>query len=338
VEKMITLRFSARCKQCKQEIPSGSSAYWLGSGKGARHLHCPVPAEIDKPGAKNELPRFVTDFHTLRTDFNNALAGDLSSLKRDGNKARLRTMIDQEWTMSRDFSSVRSFFGCSVNEMKQWLSEGYAVEGLADVQPSLVPARPRRKLFFNEEGDELLIDLVYQGDDNPFMTVEKRPTKPGMRVDVHLDFNADFPARTIFAYERWIARMLHTLDENAIDVEVNVIMVNQGLIRGKDYEQSEISIRVKKAGEAADFSSWSSMFSPGGYRMLGFMSIIQAADYFGGTVTNGLGSAVSLDKWTVAYDDAENVLQIGQSDDSRTDFPEFEMTEKLRAVLAKVNG
>lgn len=327
MEKVITLRYQSKCSRCNRTIPAGDRAVWLGENKGVRHERCDarIEPELPKEAGKN-VDRFTLDYSRLREDFFRFLKNPADVYSTPGNAkgSDLRESWKGNWA------------GCSTLEMEEFLRTGYRVEGLEGVT-SLIPARPRRKIRYAEEGDELNIALALEGDDLPFMEWEKRVSKPGLSVEIHMVFDCYFPAKTIVQYQRWIARALQTLDESGVDMEVSIVNSLSGLFRDEYGVKTETLIRVRKAGEASDFANWSAMFSPGGYRMLGIMATGIHADTRGKRIGYGYGSVRDYGKWTVAYDPERNVIVFGNSTSDQT-FPEFDMTEKLQAVLGKVNG
>jgi hypothetical protein len=144
-------------------------------------------------------------------------------------------------------------------------------------------------------------------------------------------------ASTVNAYQRWIAQALQTLDENRVDMEVSLVV---NVVNGDNDQygvKHSTKIRVRESGQASDFSNWSPMFSPGGFRMLGIMAIGKHVAKRGGSVNPSYGQALDYGKWTVDYNETENLMVIGNSD-GREAFPEFEMTEKLRSLLTMLSG
>lgn len=328
MQKVITLRFQTKCKKCDETIPAGGRAVWLGHGKGAQHESCgKVREEIEAPKTEENAEVIVIDYAELRDSFLKFQTDPMAVYGNDFNREageHLRDSWKSDWA------------GCSIDEMNEWLQNGYHVQGLDGIT-SLIPAKPRRKLIYGEEGDELLIDLAWSGSDAPFVEWEKRVSKPGLSVEIYAVFSAYFPAKTIVAYQRWIARALQTLDESGVDMEVSIVNSLDRLYADKPNQKTVTKYRVRRAGEASDFSNWSAMFSPGGYRMLGIMGTGIHADRLNHRIPNGYGGVRDYGKWTVAYDEERNVIVIG-NDNRNVEFPELEMTDKLRDVLAKVSG
>lgn len=325
MQKLITLRFQAICKRCGETLPAGSRAIWLGSKQGVQHQTCkPKNQEIEKPKEQTDVDRMTFDYAQLRTDF--------SLIQRDPGKVYTRNVAAYRRDLERAWSD-RHFAGCTIQEMQNWIDNGYHVAGLEGIS-SLIPGKPRRKIRYSDEGDELLVDLAWSGSDEPFMEWEKRVSKPGLSVEIHSTFDSMFPASTIAAFQRWIARALQTLDENGVDMEVSIVeRISYPMIP----LETETLVRVRRAGEASDFSNWSAMFSPGGYRMLGILASGKHCDALGKTIPQGHGESRTYGAWTVAYDESTNRIVIGSNDGDYV-FPELEMTEKLTTILQRLNG
>jgi hypothetical protein len=333
MQKMIVLRYQSKCKKCSGTIAAGEKAIWLGKGAGVNHVTCLTrpqepPRPKDEPAAMKTL---TLDYGELTAAWK-AFKDEPMSVYRHPQNAVAGKSLSSGW------KGNGSWVGCTEAEMSEWISRGYRVEGLQGVS-SLAPGKPRRKLRFAEEGDELHLDLAWSGVDEPFSEWEKRISKPGLSVEIHMTFSSMFPAKVINAYQRWIARALQTLDENGVDMEVNIVNRVSGANTASYGEITNTLIRVRKPGEASDFANWSAMFSPGGYRMLGIMSTGIQVDREGGTVSTGYGRPMDYGAWEVAYDEERNVIVIGNHNDMFAgEFPEYEMTEKLIRVLSKVNG
>lgn len=328
MEKLVTLRYAANCKRCSKVIEAGERAYWLGSGSGVRHIACEnfKPAISAIKEERMPVDRHTVDYADIVKWYREVVSGgDPYSPKSKGEAERQREMFEDEWT------------GTNSAEMLDFIARGYHVPGLDGIT-ALIPARPRRRLKLAEEGDELLLDLVWDGSDTPFAEWEKRVAKPGLSVDVYMTFSSYVSSSVLTAYFRWVARALQTLDQAGIDMEVNV--VNRAMRIHDGGGLSESIVRVRKPGEAADFSNWSAMFSPGGLRHLGFVSIAQHADSNGYRVRDSYGHPAGHpngDAWDVLWDDKINRV-VFLCDSNARNFPEIEMTEKLQTVMNEFQG
>jgi len=322
-DKRISVRHGAPCRACKQMIPAGSEAIWR-KGYGIRHLTCtPDGGRPQKPvQGRNSFP---FDYAEVRDTFQKLVdQGTLRTKVQSNTRVHERNLE----TWQRD----SSWIGCTIQDMRDFIANGYRVAGIEDLHPDLVPVRKRRRLKFDEDG-ELQVDLVASGFDYPFLQWEQREKKPGMVVNVSVDFNANVSAQVIRDYQTWVARMLTALENEGYDVEVNVRMGLRDT--WKNSGTNDVLIRVKRENEAVDFSRWSAMFSPGGFRMLGFTAIVMAGDREGKPVNSSLGSATSS-KWGVSFDTETRILSVN-CEGSR-DFPAARMTDDLKTALAKAKG
>lgn len=319
--KVITLRYATKCKICRKEIPAGLQAYWYGNRAGAAHVECQKPAT---KSAGDQHPLTVLKFSDLRRDYIESVESRDASkvLKMFGNRERWETIISSNARRS-------DWQGCTNAQMIDWLKNGYAVPGLEGVDSTLLPGAPKRKIRFAEEGDEMLIDLAWSGVDEHFMTWDKRQVKPSFRVVINCCFSAYVGAEVVNAYQQWCARMLQTIDSFGFDMQVDLAAPNSAPFH-------DVAIRVKESGEASDFSNWSPMFSPGGFRHLTFLAFIQACDTHGKIVQPGLGHVAQSNAWSVSYDESEQVLTVTNNNDGR-EFPEFQMTQSFIAIMQGVN-
>jgi hypothetical protein len=325
--KVMTLRYAAKCRVCQKEIPAGTRAVWHGKKQGSSHVECANPPQ---EGSGNLPAQTVFDYADLRRDYISAYGEKASQVLR-------RQFNETKWNqLSRDRERDGNWSGSTNAEMRNWLDNGYLVPGLDGVDSTLIPGAPKRKLRFAEEGDEMLIDLAWSGVDEHFITWDKRYTKPSLEVKINISFSAIVPARIINSYQSWVARMLQTIDQFGLDMQVDLISPGIGQMQAAAAAKHTVVIRVKKSGEASDFANWSPMFSPGGFRQMTFLAIVQSADLAGSDVSHGLGRPVDSNEWAVKYDSDTNVLAVTNNNDG-SDFPEFHMTQSLIAILSSIN-
>ena len=197
-----------------------------------------------------------------------------------------------EWTRSPNRKN--SWIGASLNDMRGWLADGYRAKPFEHAG-DYIPRRKKRSIKFSEEG-ELQLDLVYSGHDYPYLDWEQRERKPGLRIVVDLCFACTTSAGTIEEYGAWVAGLLGTFEANGYDLEVDVAFPlrsayqDDGGYGGPNSGPRSLTmIRVKKPNEASDFTEWSALFSPGGFRMLGFFALGMGAKKLNKKLGSGLG-------------------------------------------------
>jgi len=326
--KTMTLRYGAKCRVCQKEIPAGARAIWFGKRAGVSHVECQTTATKTNGKLPSET---VLKYADLRQDFINGCSGQNGSsiLQNPANVTYWNSMSSQR-------NKEGNWTGATNAETLNWLQNGYMVPGLDGVDSTLIPGAPKRKLRFAEEGDEMLIDLAWSGVDEHFITWDKRMTKPSLQVKISVSFSSIIPFRIVNSYQSWVARMLQTIDSFGLDMQVDLIAPGTHQLNNDPGKHTAV-IRVKESGEANDFSNWSPMFSPAGYRHLTFLAIVKSADVLNIPVAMGLGKVIDANEWTVVYDKETNVLTVKNNNDM-SDFPEFAMTQKLIAILSGITG
>ena len=202
MQKIISARFPGKCKACSGGIAAGERVYWMGKGS-LRHISCPdskpdAPVKPDDSSSED----FTIPFAEFLKGWAKVSEGDYFDLTKNRKIA--------EYLHNEIWLGDSRWVGATIPEMNSWLAEGFRVEGLQGIDPSLFPAKPRRKLRFAEEGDELMIDLAWSGVDEHFIEWEKRVVKPGLTVEIACTFHSGYSAEIIVNYQRWIARMLQS--------------------------------------------------------------------------------------------------------------------------------
>lgn len=326
MQKLISMRYRGKCRKCRQEIPAGARAYWYGHRQGVSHYpDCsekPKPEPTPIPDKPRDLPKdsMTLEYSEVVETYRNP-ATPFPVNSSEVNRYR------EDWKRGRAGGTTGE--SCTTADMLEWISSGYHVPGMTNPPGDLMPTRKRRRLLFQEEG-ELQLDLAFSGYDYPFASWEKRERKPGMRVNVQMNFAWVVPQTVIAEYQRWVARLLYTLEEIGYDLEVNASMVCENLWRGSG--KQSLNIRVKRENEASDFANWSAMFSPGGLRHLFFLAVFIANEKRGERTPPGIGRNDMSAPWTLEFDSDSRTLYI-RNGQGQSSFPEAEMTEKFTRLM-----
>lgn len=235
--------------------------------------------------------------------------------------------------MKEEWQHSSYFYGPSYDQVKQWLRDGYVVEGLALDEP-LSPLRKRRKLKYAEEG-ELQLDLAWSGHDFPFIQWDQRESRQGLTVNIQYCFSAMTPLSVIQEYLKFVLQVLIALESAGFDLEIQVYCDSPGMFT--DCRESLLNyIRVKKSGEQSDFLSWSAFMSPGGYRHLMFFDFIYAGDDLGHSVSSGLGGGTN-NAWNINFDSLTGVIDF-QSPFHAKSFPKEELEIQLRSLFTRTQS
>jgi len=264
----------------------------------------------------------MIDFPDLRDKFLGLIDKERGVTTNDdtlkSNIRRWRNDRDSDWT------------GCTIDEMRGWIADGYEppeIEGaFGDAWTNDVP---RRKLRLADEGD-LDVSLALSGHDYPFLRWDQRPRKPGLSLHVDLAMHCGTPASVIAEYGAWLAGVIRQFETKGYDLEVNVSIAVAGLEGFGTAKVDDVLIRLKRENEISDFTQWSPMFSPGGFRMLGFCAMSLAAEHHGFQASGSLGRPMG-ERWKADFNPELRVLRIESPNGAQT-FDGATLTEQLNAL------
>jgi hypothetical protein len=330
--KLISSQYQGKCGKCGNPYFKGDAIYWeRGKQSPTFHARCyksePAPRNVTTvPVDKTTgMVPFNIDVSELKALMIRAIAGDVSFLKMDGNRSRLRDQIKRSETDD-------GWRGFTNSELESWIKTGYKSEVFQDMHDFSPPLRKRRKMIYADEG-EMQIDLAMSGFDMPFTQWTKQDKVPGLSIDVRLDFSGSTSGATVVQYERFVARMLYTLESEGIDLDVNVILGTMGSST-VSHRKYAVKVSVKRENEASDFARWAVMVSPAGLRGMLFLAVILACDKSGEVCNSGYGQPVSPDKWDMVFQPETRKLTV-ECPKSPREFPESDMSEKLRTVISQ---
>jgi hypothetical protein len=346
MKKRIPAKYPGHCLFCGNKITAGDFIYWERGTKPLCDSCGGTKTETAKPNSDSEkatvgnvkLPpsyrrgneRFFTldwaDFKEMLKDaaFNN----HISALKNRANVSYATEQFDRA-----------GFSGASRDQIKRWLTEGYKAEAIQGLAEFIPPIREKRRLRFNEESGDLLLDVAWSGGDNYFSEWEKRETIPGVAIEASIMFSAGVPAKTVADYNVWICRTAYSLETAGVDCEITLDFPSASLFREEPSVMHHNIVRLKKENEASDFLSWSPMLSPAALRVFGFSLGAIHADAAGMGITSSFGHGVRDNvSWNVEYDAQRRVIQIKNQYSGYGDFPAESMTNKFRAVLGKIKS
>ena len=213
----------------------------------------------------------------------------------------------------------------------KWLREGYHAPEFLHAAEYVATAERMRNTWNSEEGD-FDIFRAAAGRDDCFLGPHKRLSKPGLRVQIEFAFAWTVSSKTIQEYGAWCAGFLGSLEKEGYDLVVDLWIPLDSLYEGDGYLRSNVLIRVKRPNEVSDFTEWSSLFSPCGYRHLGFTAKCVAGDKIGKKAVSYLGQTVGGKTWGVDYDKDEAIVRItcNQQAGKREKLPFEKMNEAAR--------
>lgn len=234
------------------------------------------------------------------------------------------------------FGMDKSFTGASVSEFVDHFERGYSAPTI-DLDTSVIPVRKKKRGRYNDCEGDFRYDLFASGDDNCFVEWTKREAVPGIHVQFFLGFTAFTPASVITDYCRWILSALTTLEASGVDCSVSVF--NRGANRTENRRNGsvdEFHIDVKREGERNDFTEWSAVLAPGSYRILGFFTLVLAADSRNEVCSGGFGGSTG-ERWGVDFNAEKKVIEIS-AESTTSAFPEERMSIELGKAIAAARG
>ena len=210
--------------------------------------------------------------------------------------------------------------GGTAADTLKWLREGFRAPEFVHAAEYVPTAEKIRNTWNPHEGDYDIFRAA-AGRDDYYLGPQKRLSKPGLRVQIEFAFAWTVSSKTIQEYGAWCAGFLGALETEGYDLVVDMWIPLDNLYEGDggyDYEKQEyngnvrsnVLVRVKRPNEVSDFTEWSSLFSPTGYRHLGFTAKCVAGDKIGKKAVSSLGLTVGGKTWGVEYDKDEAVVRI----------------------------
>jgi len=199
-----------------------------------------------------------------------------------------------------------SFEGGSAAQTAKHLRQGFRSEKFSHSADYAILS-DKKHFTYNEEDGELDLDRVFDGQDAIFMDRELRESRPGLRIMMEFAFVHYTDATTIALYGAWCAALIKSIEATGYDLVID-LWINLGwLFKGDNGRNSNVLIRVKNENENSNFTDWSALFAPTGYRQLGFLAKCVAGEQIGEQVTHYFGHTKAEKDWDVTYD-KENLL------------------------------
>lgn len=219
-----------------------------------------------------------------------------------------------------------------------WVRHGYHAPQFAH-SADIVPRSIRRRNSWNRDDGDIDVARLVAGRDDYYLGSTKREARPSLHVQLEYAFAWTVGSGTIEAYGAWVAGFLASLEASGYDLVVDVWMPLNAVFAGQDRDddshtfRTNILIRVKRQNEVSDFTEWSALFSPTGYRHLGFTAIAVAGDKVGKRIQSYFGQTVTGKSWGVDYDreDQTVMITVNQRAGGKDAFP----VDRLNTQAAK---
>lgn len=220
----------------------------------------------------------------------------------------------------------QTFYGDKPANTAKYVREGFHAENFLHAVEA-VPTQKKPRFVYDELEGELDVSMLLAGYDTPYLDIQKRPAKPGLRLDIDFSFQCSVRATTIAEYGEWVAGLINALETSGFDLEVFLDMTGGNVFQGCGTFRN--MLKVKHFGEKSNFTEWSALFSPGGFRMLGFLAIPLAVDKVPGkhVCSSSLGRAIGGREWKLDYDEQQSRLRVLANQHSDTQqFPGEKLT------------
>lgn len=260
---------------------------------------------------------------------------ELAALRTNTRTTAVITELRDKWIAGN------TFYGGSSETMLDYIKNGYQTGTfVGEFLPGVVRSREgtalRGRWVWDEQGSEVDVGLALSGDPNCFRSFENRPTLGGLNIVALYSFASSTDHNVIAHYGSWLARLLGTCQMAGISPSLTIDQYGTGMTTRVNL--CLVRTRVKDEHDALDWRRYSCLFSPTGYRHLGFAAMTRAAtqgtELFGGSLNSGLGQAVSpTNQWDLHWDEATRTATVW-SPTFPHEFPESTLTDKLIACGA----
>jgi hypothetical protein len=237
--------------------------------------------------------------------------------------------------LARNWRSNRGFYGGTIDEVKNYMRDGYRVGQLnGELLPGVLRTREgtarRGQWLWQEHGDDVDVGLALSGDPDCFRSFEQAPTLGGLNVVALFAFSSNTDFNIIAQYGGWIARLLGTCQTAGISPSLTIDQYGRG-VTSQDVT-SLIRVKVKNENDALDWRRYSVLFSPPGFRHLLFAALCRATGpkhLIPGDTASHLGSPLSPSgTWDLAWDSSTRTVTCWGPTSPRSFDPDH-MTNKL---------
>lgn len=202
------------------------------------------------------------------------------------------------------------------SQLLGWMREGYSNRAMAVGAGFVKTEKKAREVFDEFDGDDIDLDRLFSGDTSFYVTSEPREVKPGLKVNVEMNFNAIVSADTIGQYGGWIASFIEGLEIQGYDMEVNVVSTTRGPFERHRGDVTS-TLTVKRSGEQARFTGWSCLFAPGAYRSLVWTAEMMGAAKLRKRMSSGMGQAMTKSAWSADFDRETNTVTLNCDGNAR---------------------
>ena len=224
--------------------------------------------------------------------------------------------------------------GGSGADLRGWLANGYELPGVTFQDSDLAALRERPRWTYSDSDGDYRYDLDESGIPECYARRANRPSIPGIRVEVELSVDCDVNGANVREYGAFVIRSLSALEAAGIDLAVYARISSQGSFKANGTSLSRLIITCKREGEAMDYRYFSPIFSPAGFRVLGFYGLMREADSYNRKIAVGLGRTLggsSVHK--VTYDPSSQAIVFTPANNRSTALDTNRLTAELLTAL-----
>jgi len=179
----------------------------------------------------------------------------------------------------------------------------------------------KRHFTYNEDDGEIDLDRVFDGHDAIFLDREMRESRPGLRLMIEYGFSWTTSVEIIVQYGAWVASLIKSLESSGYDLVVDIYIPLDAVFQNDGRGQrTNTFIRVKQENEQSNFTDWSVLFAPTGFRQLGFYALTMAAERNDRFVSSTYGQTISGKDWGVDYNRESQTVTVSVNQRSGTEY------------------
>lgn len=213
--------------------------------------------------------------------------------------------------------------GATITEMTERINKGWEVPGMRINAGA--PAQNRLKWSRNDEDGELDVEAALAGEDLIYVKRTPRKRNPGLVLNIDYAARANVNVNVLAQYGAWIAELVAGLQTRGADLQISIF--SSASWSGVTVKSN---VRVKRFGRKSSLKSWGAVFSPAGYRTLGFTARAMACAAHGVALSETYGASTSKG-YGVEFDPKTRTLTISCDPQARS-FPRERMAAQLAAL------
>lgn len=286
-------------------------------------------------GRQKYVRSVIVSMDSVRTQFLNCVADNKNWPTQTEQGSRLRAVgraganaIEQFYGEYVDDETGYSTVATGEQSL-DWTRNGYRSKLFRNIAEQ-IPVGVQHRPAWNEDEGDIEISRLYGGFDDFYLGLADRVSKPGIRIQFAYTFNCGVSNKVIAQYGAWIFGLIAGMESQGFDMTIDAAITMTDLYTGDGRgTQSTVLVRVKRPGQISNPGEWSVLFSPIGFRVLGFTAVCVAGDKIEKQATSYLGFPQGF-AWDLKYDKDTSTVSIlcNSNAQGSDDFPAEPLTQK----------